>query len=367
MGLAAELRALGAVVEPPEQQWGDPDLPAAQLCPRLKTTYSPRASWVEWRGFGADPRASMPEWARVWDYGPSPEALGLSLAQRSKRGTREGLKGLPAAGRKQVWRSLALLEDDRRLLSFWTVSLPTASLLALARADSLPVFQDRLRKELARRLQRAGLPARLVGVVELQPQRSRAAGIPCPHWHVVFQGRKSPGHHWALSPADLDEVIRAALASAGAPVPPDCDAAEFLKAAGNVQQVKRSVRAYLSKYMTKGSGDTSRWVGTEAEALLPRRWWFWSRPLRSFVMAHVFPIAFGFLCWCHKHRRDIEEAGLARWRLLPLSDERAPLTYEISWLRTSFVAELVAVWQEDEWDEEWWGQHRLRQSHRGIQ
>jgi hypothetical protein len=29
MGLAAELRALGAAVEPPEQQWGEPDIPAA--------------------------------------------------------------------------------------------------------------------------------------------------------------------------------------------------------------------------------------------------------------------------------------------------------------------------------------------------
>jgi hypothetical protein len=34
----------------------------------------------------------------------------LSIAQRSKKGPREGLKGLPANGRKQVSRSLALLE-----------------------------------------------------------------------------------------------------------------------------------------------------------------------------------------------------------------------------------------------------------------
>jgi hypothetical protein len=155
-------------------------------------------------------------------------------------------------------------------------------------------------------------------------------------------------------------VIQAALATAGAPAPDGIDGEAFLKAAGNVQQVKKSVRAYLSKYMTKGSGDTARWVGTDAETLLPRQWWFWSRPLREFVLAHVFPIAFGFLRWVHEHRRDIEEAGLARFRILPLSDERAPLTYEISWLRCSFVAELIAVWQEDEWDEEWRRNHRLR-------
>jgi hypothetical protein len=144
-------------------------------------------------------------------------------------------------------------------------------------------------------------------------------------------------------------------------VPDGIDGEAFLKAAGNVQQVKKSVRAYLSKYMTKGSGDTARWVGTKAETLLPRQWWFWSRPLREFVLAHVFPIAFGFLCWCHENRREIEEAGLARFRILPLSDPHAPLTYEISWLRCSFVAELIAIWQEDEWDDEWHKRYRLSQ------
>jgi hypothetical protein len=114
--------------------------------------------------------------------------------------------------------------------------------------------------------------------------------------------------------------------------------------------------------MTKGSGDTARWVGTKAEALLPRQWWFWSRPLRVFVLAHVFPIAFSFLRWVHEHRREIEEAGLARFRILPLSDERAPLTYEISWLRCSFVAELIAIWQEDEWNEDWQRRYRLSQT-----
>ena len=143
-------------------------------------------------------------------------------------------------------------------------------------------------------------------------------------------------------------------------MPDGIEGQSFLKSAGNVQQVKRSVRAYLSKYMTKGSGDTERWRGTETENLLPRRWWFWSRPLRQFVVAHVFPISFDFLAWVHRFRGDIEEAGLARFRVLPLDDPRAPLTYEVSWLRTDFLAELIAVWQEDVWDEEWRKHFRLR-------
>ena len=49
MGLSSDLLALGPALEPEEAQWGDPDVPTAWLCPRLRTTYSPRASWAEWR------------------------------------------------------------------------------------------------------------------------------------------------------------------------------------------------------------------------------------------------------------------------------------------------------------------------------
>ena len=57
MGLSSDLRALGSALQPPEQEWGEPDLPLGELCPRLRTCYSPRASWVEWKGFGEQRQA----------------------------------------------------------------------------------------------------------------------------------------------------------------------------------------------------------------------------------------------------------------------------------------------------------------------
>jgi hypothetical protein len=358
MTLARDLAVLGECIAPSRVD----GLRMGFLCPRLRTTYSPRVSWQLYREAGAHgPGGPEGRWARVWDYGPPAAALGLSLVQRSKKGSREGLKGLPAAGRKQVWRALALLEEMRPLLSFWTVSLPTAALSALAQGDTWPQFQDRLRKELGRKLQAAGLPALLVGVVELQPKRSRAAGMACPHLHLVFQGRKSRGSHWALSPADLDGVIRAALATAGVPVPDGIDGEAFLQSAGNVQQVRKSVRAYLSKYMTKGGNDVAPFIGSESEALLPRRWWFWSRPLRSWVLEHVLPIAFPFLLWVHLHRQELQELGLVRMRILDLPDPRAPLTFEVDWLSPENCAEVIRIWQDDIWDANWHEKYRLYQ------
>ena len=352
MGLSADLLALGPALAPEEAQWGDPEVPTATLCPRLRTTYSPRLSWAEWRGFGDAPKASMPEWARVWDPGPPAAGLGLSLAPNSERPDRYGLNGLPAPGRKSVWRALALLEEMRPLLSFWTISLPTESLTDLCRAGTLPAFQDRVRRELSRLLRRAGLPDLVVGVAELQPKRSLAEGRPCPHWHIVFQGRKNRGSSWALSPSQLDGVIAAALASAGVP-------GLGLQSAGNVQQVKRSVRAYLSKYMTKGSGDCARWVGSSHEDLIPRQWWFWTRRLRAWVINHILPLAFPFLAWVHAHREEIAEMGLAGFRVLDLPDPRAPLTFEVNWLGCSKVAELLYLWQTDQWETEWARHSRL--------
>jgi hypothetical protein len=346
MGLSADLLALGPALEPEEAQWADPEVPTASLCPRLRTTYSPRLSWSEWRGFGADRRASMPEWSRVWDYGPPAAALGLSLAPNSERPPRYGLNGLPAAGRKSVWRALALLEEMRPLLSFWTISLPSESLTALCHAGTLPAFQDRVRRELSRLLRRAGLPDLVVGVAELQPRRSRVEARPCPHWHIVFQGRRTRGSGWALSREQLDGVIAAALATARVPAPD-------LRSAGNVQQVKRSVRAYLSKYMTKGSGDCAAWVSTDQENLIPHQWWFWTRTLRAWVLEHVLPVAFPFLAWVHEHREAIETQGLAKFRVLDLPDPRAPLTYEVNWLDCAKVAQLIYLWQTDQWDEGW--------------
>jgi hypothetical protein len=111
--------------------------------------------------------------------------------------------------------------------------------------------------------------------------------------------------------------------------------------------------------MTKGSGDCARWVGSSHENLIPHQWWFWTRRLRGWVLEHVFPIAFPFLAWVHLHRQELEELGLARWRLLDLPDPRAPLTYEINWLECANVGQIVYLWQTDSWDAEWLRQSRL--------
>lgn len=355
MSLSADLLALAALLNPEHlQEWGEPDSPG-KLCPRLRTTYSPR---VTWRGFAPDPKEldkapSQREWARLWDP-PDPADLGSSLAPNLNRPARYGLQGMPSAGRRSVWRALALMEEHRQCLAFWTVTLGPSEIRALAEADALPRFQSRLRQLLSRLLRSKGLPPYVVGICEIHPKRSQAAGAPIPHWHVVFHGRKTRNHPWALTKATLDGVIGRALATAGVH-------GADLKAAGNVQPVRRSVRAYLATYLTKKAVDPRPWVGTAGEALIPRQWWFWSRETCALVVRHILPIAFDFLRWCHDHRDAIQARGLAQFRLLDLPDPRAPATWEVNWGECANVAQLLAAWQLDQWDADWQLSERIRQ------
>jgi hypothetical protein len=260
---------------------------------------------------------------------------------------------MPSQARKSVSRGLAVLEENRRLLAFWTVTLTGDDLDAIALAGSLEVFQDRLRKELLRQLKRHGLPPTVVGVVELQGSRSKREGRPAPHFHVVFQGRRRRDKTWRLSKVVLDRVIVSALRSAGV-------AAETGGNRGNVQGVKKSVRAYLAKYLTKGSSDVGGFHGFWAHRLIPRQWWFMTGELLALVRRHCTRIDAGFIRFVHEERADLEVAGLLRVRKLDLQDPRARATWEVDWISCRHLAQVLAVWDEEKWQDEFEQRQRLR-------
>ena len=230
---------------------------------------------------------------------------------------RHGLAGLTSNGARQIQRACAVLQDCRPCLAFWTVTLPDTTIRELIGADLWPKFQTRLRDLLVRALKRRGLPARVVGVVELHPGRSMRERLPLPHLHVVFQGRGGRGQPWALDRATLDRLIVDAVRYVGLPAPD-------VRAAGNVQPVRRNCGAYMAKYMSKNR--ESAWL-KQVPGNLPRVWWFWSAPLRAEVLALVVPVCWSFVSWLHRlPLRELEGLGVARVRL-DLPDPRAPVTW----------------------------------------
>jgi hypothetical protein len=236
-------------------------------------------------------------------------------------------------------------------LSFWTITLPGWALEQLSLDDLWPTFQDRIRKELGRNLSAAGIEPQLVAVVELQPKRTRREGRPCPHLHIVFRGRHHRWAPWALDPLKLDVIIMRSLRTCGVEAPDGDD--DCLAQAGNVQQVKKSVRAYLACYLTRKACEVAPHVGGPWENLLPRQWWFWSKPMKREVDRHCFRLHLPFLLWVHEHREALSARGMIGHRRIDIPDPRAPRTWEIDWLDCDHLAAVVSAWQTDDWDIGW--------------
>jgi hypothetical protein len=188
----------------------------------------------------------------------------------------------------------------------------------------------------------------VVGVVELHPERSSREGRPCPHIHVAFVGRQHRRARWALSTADLDLIICKALVAA------QCFDLD-VKAAGNVQPVKKSVGAYLSHYLKKGSGPPP---GTgRGFQLIPRQWFFQSRPMLGMVRALTVRLPLPFVAFMHGRRSVLREQSWGDWQQVEIPDPRAPDTFSILWESVAAVAAALAWWQETLWEAQWAALH----------
>jgi hypothetical protein len=246
-------------------------------------------------------------------------------------------------GARQIQRATALLQDDLGRLSFWTVTLPDETIRAMVTADLWPQFQTRVRDLLVRALKRRGMPARVVGVVELHPARSMRERAPLPHLHVVFQGSRQKWRGWVLEPADLDRIIRDAVRYVGMPAPD-------VRSAGNVQPVKKNPGAYLAKYMSKNS--QASWL-QQVPGNLPRVWWFWSAELRAEVLALILPVCWSFVSWLHRLPLDALEALGAERMRLELPDPRAPATWLVRFHGNRCLIRAAELWRDEQLPIDW--------------
>lgn len=353
MGLAADLTALAELVAPSPADQEKAPAAGPRLCPRMVTTYSPRVHWPRpLRGTESDPRGHN-RWCRL--AGPWPEAPGPGVRSPAKSETtpprgRYGLNGLTGSGRREIWRSLKLLEEHRSQLFFWTITLPDQALEEIAAGGGWSAFQDRVRKELVRLLLDRMGEALVVGVAEVQPKRLRNHGTYAPHLHVAFVGRRHGWSRWAFDHADLDRIIVSAAMTAGA-------SSFEPKAAGNVAPVRASVCAYMAKYMTKGSQRVD--VCLALMSLVPRQWWFRSTAMLRWVRKHVTPICLRFLSWVHEHRFPLEEARLIRHRQVEGLPPSAPVCWRVDWIGPEQLAQVLALYHEWQWDAEWRSIHAL--------
>lgn len=178
-------------------------------------------------------------------------AKPLALANCANSHTRKarGTNGLSKHGRRLLLNVLD--EKQRRFgrnrLSFGTFTVPPLQredfeILCQQWAEIVRVFLQKL----SRMLGRANLPTGITGCVEIQEERLRKYGLPYPHLHLVWIG-KLRGADWSYTP---EEYRYAWLATLAHYIP--AIKVEGSQSGEKVVGVKKSVSAYLAKYLSKG-------------------------------------------------------------------------------------------------------------------
>lgn len=199
------------------------------------------------------------------------------------------------------------MEDFRERLALWTVTLPDEDYERMVGTDIWPRFQRRLTDLLTRYLTALGDEALVLAVVEIGHVRTRRTSRPMPHIHIACSGwgRKHPEGGYVLSPARMDRLVADAALYAGLP-------GSSRLAASNIQGIKKSVRNYLSKYLTKGSPKEDMNLENGWEDLVPHQWWNRSANATALVGRHLFRLPPAFAAFIVQRRRQLEAMSLGR-------------------------------------------------------
>jgi len=285
----------------------------------------------------------------VWEAEPTPGLVSCAeFVHRDCPPRRNGLRGLSQQGRTRLRQAGALMEEQRRLCGFWTIALPDECLRQMLELDGWPRFQNAIRHRLIRNLQARGVTAEVAGVAELHPERSVRAGQALPHLHVLFRGRERRWHPWAMSPAELDGLVRQALAAAGVAYSGPLTGCK-------VEPVKFSVRKYLSKYITKTSRlGQAEGAYTGDPRLCPRQWWFMSRVILERILENIKELPASFCCFLLDRRHENSKGQLYHAQQLVLDRPGAPSTWRLSF-RSPWA--LFQCWEAYEKAVGYWPSH----------
>lgn len=207
------------------------------------------------------------------------ESQGLSKVASSPQKTRH-VSRLSSRGRTLVESALAVLERSvpRQAQTFLTLTLPDIAIVrSLSGDEALRRAVRRFRKLLEQKLSRAGLPPHIVIRPEAHPERSEAMGVAVPHWHGVCVGRRA-GKAWAFDIHWVQQTWRNALLAEGL-----IEEDTFMDASTNVQPVKKSLRRYMSKYLSKKCSPPAGVTEEQYWCLMPGTAYNLSRSLHRMI------------------------------------------------------------------------------------
>ena len=231
---------------------------------------------------------------------------------------KRGIRGMTAEGRKTTRNCAVLIERGwrRKCCSFATLTLPPEYQEIPGKVFSYAIALFKKRIQYVQPIN--NLPPVLIGVIENQKKRYQETGKVALHAHIVFVGRR-PNSGWILRPCDITRMWQECVLSAirwyessnddrvtstgkkvtsrastdgasnhrGIENNGNCTGKRngngttndnvLWNAATNVQRIKKSIAAYIAKYITKGSSETQEIIAAGLERQLPSAWYFTTR------------------------------------------------------------------------------------------
>lgn len=242
----------------------------------VKSTEDPHVTEVTeaLKDFGLD--------GALWAYGTG-EDLGSSSVPILDIRAPKGLKGISSHGRRMIRNGCWMLEREfgKGRCGFGTLTLPD-----LTDEDYINVCKhwgeivNRFSKWAQRRLKARGVKKYIVYVTEFQEKRYVKTRKAYPHLHLCYPARPERNYRWYLPASDIRRAWQRVVES-------HCVQHYNFGASVDCVVVKKSLGAYLSKYLSKGAGDIPRYLASGLPVECLGHWWGNSGELRKAIKAET--------------------------------------------------------------------------------
>lgn len=240
---------------------------------------------------------------------PQIDPATVEARDGSIKRSQRGLKGISSEAKRRLRSALVILEEiyGKENLSFLTCTIPV---LSIEHHYQVVKYWGEIERRFIQSLKRLALKRGIkflhVSVTELQGKRQTKYGMPFPHLHIVFPGRIDRYSQWAISVKEITNLWQRALAN-NLGFEPDCNSAT------NIQQVKVSVKRYLSKYMSKGGDVLDQLINAGLGQYIPKNWYSCSRELSKMVQDRIFKLDQETTEYMYDNREYLKSIKVLSW------------------------------------------------------
>ena len=219
-----------------------------------------------------------------------------------------GINGLRGEAKRRLRSACVLLERvyTKKCLSFLTCTVPVKGSRATRIInEQWGKITGKFFQELKRLLERKNLPTDYVYVTELQPERLKNRKEVAPHLHIVFVGRL-PRKAWAISVQEIRNLWNRIISN-------HYEGKFDGSASTRIEQIKHSVRNYLTKYMTKHTSVLVMVKDLGLSEQLPRQWWGITRNLGTAIDASIQKLDESLTNYIERNLERFKQYGWVRW------------------------------------------------------